>query len=431
MDPHAGVPHISAARGAAGKGRIVTQETPGAIPPLAGIRVVEVGNFLAAPIACALMADMGAEVIKVEPPGGDTTRNMRNKAGTAPVANHSFHALNRGKRSITLDLARPGAAEVVLRLVEDSDVFVTNLMTERLERFGLTYAAVRERSPDIVFAQVTGWGSSGPGASRPGFDSTSYWAGSGLMALMGEVGTPAVVSRGGQGDYPSGLTLLTAVLAALRVRDQTGEAQFVDVTLQRAGLWSLASEAQQVLNNPAYRAERFDRTKADLATRNSYETSDGRWMMLTMHNIEYWGRVCTALDRPDWANDPRYVSAEQMPQNQTELIPEIDAIFRSKDFPYWSKRLDECGCVWAVAATMDEVTSDAELRRQGTFQQIPDVDEQGHSIEVVSAPFTVSGAQIAPRGKGPNLGEHSHEVLLEAGYSEDEISDIASEGLLG
>src|SRR5690606_34251424 len=124
-------------------------------------------------------------------------------------------------------------------------------------------------------------------------------------------------------------------------------------------------------------------------------------------------------------------SDERMPQNQTEMIPEIDAIFRSKDFAYWSQRLDECGCVWAVASTMDEVTSDAELRRQGTFQQITNVDEQGHSLDVVSAPFSVSGANSAPRGKGPDLGEHSHEVLLEAGYSEEEISEIASEGILG
>ena len=136
-------------------------------------------------------------MIKIEPPGGDTTRNLRQRAAAPAVPNHGFHALNRGKRSITVDLTRPGATEVVYRLVEGADLFVTNLMTVRLERFGLTYEFIRSRSPAIVFAQITGWGSSGVGASRPGFDSTSYWAGSGLMGLMGDVGTPAVVSRGG------------------------------------------------------------------------------------------------------------------------------------------------------------------------------------------------------------------------------------------
>ena len=399
--------------------------------PLAGIRIVEIGNFLAVPIAAALMADMGAEVIKVEPPAGDTTRNMRTRGLGPPVPDHSFHALNRGKRSITIDLARPGASEIVLRLIESADIFVTNLMTERLERYGLTYDAVRSRATAIIFAQLTGWGSHGPGATRPGFDSTSFWAGSGLMALMGEAGTPAVVSRGGQGDYPAGLMLTTALLAALRVRDQTGESQFVDATLQRAGLWSLASEAQQVLNSPGYRPERFDRVKADLATRNSYETADGRWLMLTMHNILYWKAFCKALGRTDWADDPRYVSPDLMPQNQAELIPEIDAIFRSHDYAYWARRLDECGCVWAVAATMEEVASDPALREQGTFYPIPNVDEAGHSVEVVTIPFTIAGAEMRPRSRAPRLGEHSHELLMEAGFNEEEISRIASEGILG
>ena len=135
--------------------------------PVAGLRVVEVANFLAAPIACALMADMGADVIKIEPPGGDTTRNLRQRAAAPPVPNHGFHALNRGKRSITVDLTRPGATEVVYRLVEGADLFVTNLMTVRLERFGLTYELIRSRSPAIVFAQITGWGSSGRRSQPP------------------------------------------------------------------------------------------------------------------------------------------------------------------------------------------------------------------------------------------------------------------------
>jgi len=251
------------------------------------------------------------------------------------------------------------------------------------------------------------------------------------MALMGEAGTPAVVSRGGQGDYPAGLMLVTALLVALRVRDQTGESQFVDATLQRAGLWSLASEAQQVLNNPAYRPERFDRMKADLATRNSYETADGRWLMLTMHNVPYWKAFCKALGRSDWADDPRYVTPDLMPQNQAELIPEIDMIFKSRDYAYWASRLDECGCVWAVAATMEEVTSDPALREQGTYHQIPDVDDRRHSVEVMTIPFMIAGAQMHPRSRAPRLGEHSHEVLLEAGFGEEEISRIASDGILG
>ena len=399
--------------------------------PLAGIKVLEIANFLAAPMGAALMADMGAEVIKIEPPNGDTTRGMQMEGDGIRAFNHSFHALNRGKRSITLDLARPGANEVVLRLASQADVLITNLMTVRLDRYGIDFDTIRARKPNIVFAQLTGWGSMGPGADRPGFDSTAYWAGSGVMALMGEQGTPAVVSRGGQGDYPTGLNVLTAVLAALRVRDQTQDAQFVEITLQRTGLWSVASEMQRVLNTPGFHAERFDRMTAHLATRNSYETSDGRWMMLAMHNTMYWVKFCMALGREDWANDPHYISPTGAPQNQTELIPQIDEIFRSKPLSYWAKQLDDHGCVWSPAATLEEVAQDEQLLSLEPFFEIEDADGMGQSTTVVTVPFTIHGADIHPRGGGPALGAHTDEVMREAGFDSKEIAEFATNGIFG
>ncbi|MEI7925735.1 MAG: CoA transferase [Chloroflexota bacterium] len=399
--------------------------------PLAGIKVLEIANFLAGPVGAALMSDMGADVVKIEPPAGDTTRGMQLQGDGSKAFNHSFQALNRGKRSITLDLARPEASEVVLRLMAEADVVVTNLMTVRLDRYGINFEAASARNPKIVFAQVTGWGSKGAGADRPGFDSTAYWAGSGLMHLLGEVGTPAPVSRGGQGDFPTGLNILTAVLAALRVRDQTDEAQFVEVTLQRTGLWSLASEMQRVLNTPEVPIERFDRRLAHLATRNSYETGDGRWMMLAMHNVPYWKKFCMALGREDWANDPYYVSPTGAPQNQQERIAEIDEIFRSQPLSYWAKQLDDHGCVWSPAATLEEVAQDEQLLSLHPFYTIEDADGHGHSATVVTIPFDISGADIHPRHGAPDLGAHTNEVLSEAGYSAEQIADFAAKGIFG
>ena len=399
--------------------------------PLAGIKVVEIANFLAAPLGAALMADMGADVIKIEPPGGDTTRGMQLAGDGAHAFNHSFQALNRGKRSITLDLGKPGAKEVVLRLAADADVLITNLMTERLERYGITFDEMKAVNPDIVFTQLTGWGSAGAGADRPGFDSTAYWAGSGLMSLLGEVGTPAVVSRGGQGDYPTGLNVLTATLAALRVRDHTKKAQFVEVTLQRTGLWSLASEMQRVLNTPEHEPERFDRMQATLATRNSYETSDGRWMMLAMHNTMYWKKFSHALGHPEWADDPHYISPTNAPQNQTELIPEIDAIFRSQPLSYWTQKFAEFGLVWSPASTLAEVALDQQLLDQRAWETIEDADGRGHSTTVVTAPFTIHGADIRPRTGGPDLGADTEAVLRAAGFEAKEIADLAAGGVFG
>lgn len=399
--------------------------------PLAGIKVVEIANFLAGPISAALMSDLGAEVVKIEPPGGDTTRGMVLQGDGGHAFNHSFQALNRGKRSITLDLALPEAKEVALRLMAEADVVVTNLMTVRLDRYGINFEAARARNPRIVFAQVTGWGAHGAGADRPGFDSTAYWAGSGLMHILGDVGTPAPVSRGGQGDYPAGLNILTAVLAALRVRDQTDDAQFVEVTLQRTGVWSLAGEMQRVLNTPEVPMERFDRRLAHLATRNSYETGDGRWMMLAMHNVPYWQKFCRALGRDDWADDPYYVSPTGAPQNQTERIPEIDEIFKTQPLSYWAKRLDEFGCVWSPAATLEEVARDEQLLSLHPFHTIEDADGRGHSATVVTVPFDISGARMQPRHGAPDLGAHTNEVLQEAGFSPEQIADFAARGLFG
>jgi crotonobetainyl-CoA:carnitine CoA-transferase CaiB-like acyl-CoA transferase len=399
--------------------------------PLAGIKVLEIANFLAGPVGAALMSDMGAEVVKIEPPAGDTTRGMVLQGDGTKAFNHSFHALNRGKRSITLDLARPEAKEIVLRLMADADVVVTNLMTVRLDRYGINFEAARERNPDIVFAQVTGWGAKGAGADRPGFDSTAYWAGSGLMHILGEVGTPAPVSRGGQGDYPTGLNILTAVLAALRVRDQTDQAQFVEITLQRTGLWSLAMEMQRTLNTPEVKVDRFDRRQAQLATRNSYETGDGRWMMLAMHNVPYWKKFCMALGRPDWAEDPHYVSPTGAPQNQTERIAEIDEIFRSQPLSYWAKQLDDHGCVWSPAATLEEVAQDEQLLSLKPFFTIENADGRGHDATVVTMPFDISGADIRPRHGAPDLGAHTDEVLREAGFTSEQIADYAANGIFG
>ena len=393
--------------------------------------MLELANFLAAPMSTALMSDLGATVVKIEPPGGDTTRGMQMASDGQKALNHSFHALNRGKRSMILDITKPAAIEVVRKLVADVDILVTNLMTVRLEKYGLTYDEIRAINPDIVFAQVTGWGSFGAGADKPGFDSTAFWAGSGAMALIGEVGTPAPISRGGQGDYPTGLNILTACLAALRVRDQTGKSTFVEVTLQRTGLWSIASDMQSVLNTPNHQVQRFDRTKSHLATRNSYETGDGRWMMLAMHNVEYWKKFCRAIGREEWGTDPHFISPTNAPQNQTEKIAEIDKIFRSQPLSYWAKQLDDNGCVWSVAATVDEVVRDEQLISLGAFYKIEDADGRGHDATVVTIPFTVHGADIHPRSGGPDLGAHTQEVLQEAGFDERQISELAAQGAFG
>jgi crotonobetainyl-CoA:carnitine CoA-transferase CaiB-like acyl-CoA transferase len=396
--------------------------------PLDDVRVLEVANFLAAPACAALMADMGAEVIKVEPPGGDAFRGRRS---TDPAhVNPRFEVDNRGKRSIALALDAPGAAEVVLRLAERADVFITNLVPARLERFGLTFEAVRTANPGIVYTLLTGYGATGPDASRTAYDSNAFWARSGVMSLMGQVGTPPVESRPGQGDHPTSLNLLASTLAALRMRERTGEAQFVDVSLLRTGIWSIAADLELALNDPTWAPNQQDRARQWLLIHRAYELADGRSVQLTMSQVpRYWPRFCAALDRPAWADDPRYCTTEALEANGTELIEEVEAIFRSAGLAEWARQLDEHGLIWAPMATLHEVARDPQLRENGAFERVWRAD--GVSYELIAAPFRISGADVRMRGPAPSAGEHTQEVLSELGLTEEEIAALASGGAFG
>jgi len=400
------------------------------VGPLDGVRVVELASFLAGPSATALMADMGADVVKVERPRGDDFRGNQQHLQAKPTINYVYEVDNRGKRSIVIDLTRKGGVAALLRIVQDADVFVTNMTTARAKRQGVDFEAISAANPRIVYAQVTGYGATGPEADRPGFDSTAYWARSGVMAVMGEAGSPIVQSRAGQGDHPTGVTLLAATLAALRLAERTGEAQYVDVSLQRAGLWSLATDMQQVLNVPGADVGRSRRAEHGLLIRNAYETRDGRWFVLNMHDVpRYWPRLCRALRRPDWGEDPRFQTTAAMLQHGPALMRELEAAFLEHDFMHWAKALDAVGCVWAPAATPQEVAADAQLRATGAFATLLDAD--GQPYEVVSTPFQIHTADVRPRDRSPLIGEHTDAILREAGFTDQEIADLAAGETLG
>jgi len=397
--------------------------------PLDGIRVIEVANYLAAPACAALMADLGAEVVKVEPPDGDVYRGLRTMRPGDPIS-YPFAVDNRGKRSITMDLGNPEAGEAVRRLASQAHVFVTNLTPGRLRRYGLTYEEVRAVAPTIVFAQLTGYGAEGPDSERPGFDGTAFFARSGLTWLIGEQGAPPVQSRAGQGDHMAALNLLSATLAALRLSERDGESQFVDVSLMRTGVWSIASDTQLALNRDEWDFERQDRATHWHLTRNTYETSDGRWMQLTMPVPErYWARFCEAIRRPEWSEDDRYTSTAGMREHGPALLPAIDALFREHDLATWTERLDGAGCIWSPIRTPYEVIADPQLRDNGTFEEI--TTASGDRYKVLAAPFTIRGADVRPRGPVPAVGEHTNEVLEAYGFGADEIADLASRRVFG
>ncbi len=397
--------------------------------PLSGIRVIEVANYVAGPAAGALMADLGADVIKVEPPGGDVMRGAQARVHSdAPPVDWLFTLENRGKRSICVALDQPGGPEVVHRLVAGADIFLSNLFASRLAKYRLTFDELRAVNPRIVFTSVTGYGIHGPEADRPAFDFAGFWARSGIMSVIGHPGQPPVISRIAQGDHTTGMNALAATFAALRLRDLTGEAQAVEVSLQQTGLYTIATDIARVLLD-GYQPHKPDRTAPSNPIFNTYQCGDGRWLMVVhMTPDPYWPKFAAAVGRPEWATDERYLTMPGRAQYGRELAIEISRLFAEHDFAYWSRKLDEHGLIWAPAATLPEVVSDPQLRAMGAFQPARSGEK---TFETVGVPFYLAGAAVTPQGPAPQPGEHGEAILSEAGYTDVEVADLAATRVFG
>jgi crotonobetainyl-CoA:carnitine CoA-transferase CaiB-like acyl-CoA transferase len=371
---------------------------------------------------------MGADVVKVEPPIGDTYRRLFESLLGEDFVAPSFQFDNRGKRGICVDLETAEGVELVHELARGADVFITNLIPERLERYRLQDADIHELTPGAVYAVLSGYGLTGPDRDRAAFDQTAFWARSGAMSVFGDRDDGPLISRGGYGDRTTALNLLSAILAALRLRDRTGEGQYVEVTLQRTGIWALASDVNSAL---------YDRTQPEKTSRrqppnpiwNCYQTGDGRWLLLVMPMaMPYWPKFCTAVGREEWITDPRFQTLLGLATHGAELIPELEAMFAGRDLEYWRDTLDAAGLIWEPVADLPEVVEDPALRDSGAFSMI--VHERAGAMEVVSAPFHIRGADITARGPAPDAGEHTREVFEQAGVSPERIDELIERGVL-
>lgn len=396
--------------------------------PLAGIKVLEVASWLAAPSCAALMADMGADVIKVEPPGGDSYRNMYDALLGEGSVHPCYQFDNRGKRGIKVNLEDSRGADLVRKLAADADIFITNLTIERIQRYGLTDTDIHGVNPKAIYAVLSGYGTEGPDSDRQAFDQTAFWARSGAMSVFGDREEGPLISRGGYGDRTTALNFLASILAALRLAEQSGEGQYVEVTLQRTGIWSLASDVNTAL---------FDRVQPDKTSRqlppnpiwNCYKTADDQWLLLVMPMaLPYWPAFCAMVDRPDWANDERLQTLPGLIEHTPELMPEVQALFRGHPLATWREKLDASGLIWEPVADIPAVIEDPALRERGAFSIL--VHDKAGAMEVVSAPFHIRDADIAVRGPAPDAGQHTQQVLLEAGWSETTIEELTGAGVI-
>jgi len=399
---------------------------------LSGIRVIEAASMVMVPSVGAVLADYGAQVIKIEPIEGDLNRRGHRIPGM-PIhdAEYCFLPDNRGKRSLSIDLKKPEAREILRRLVAGADVFLTNHRPKSLEGLGLTWPELRAINPRLVYAHGTGFGDVGEEIDKPGFDSVCYWSRSGMEAnlfpLEGWLGPLGY----GTGDHPTGMALLSAVLMALLARERTGRGTRVSCSLLASGAWSNAVLIQAKLLGAQF-LERKPREEARSFTSVYYRAGDRRLFKMAIVDTQRdWPKVCKAIGRPELANDPRYATlADRVKDGRMrELIQICDQVFATEPMETWQRRLAECDVPHSVVATLDDVIADRQMAANGVFVEIE--DPLLGRMRTVDSPMKIDDYPKEPRSGAPRLGEHTREILAEAGFDANEIDSWIGSRVVG
>ena len=400
------------------------------VAPLEGVRVLEVAGWMAAPGATAILADLGADVVKVEPLRGDAMRGVIRQP-VLPGGSEPFDAAyqmdNRGKRGIAVALDRPEGGDLIRRLVGDVDVFVCNLLGRRQAKFGLDADSLLAINPRLVHATMTGYGLEGPDAARPGFDITAFFGRGGITHAVTEPGSQAPRSRSAQGDHTSALALVVAILTALRMVERTGEGHAIDINLLATAAWTISTDLSCTLvdgQNPPTMGRRHRWH----ALHESFLCSDDRWILLFMPEPHWWPRFCETVGHPEWASNPKFETVLTRRENMPEITDLMDALFATRTLAEWGQLFDEARFIWGPGATMAEVAADPQAEAIGLFPQVP--LPGGGTVRTVAAPMRIRGVDITPRGPAPAVGEHTHAVLSEAGFSAAELTSLVEAGVI-
>jgi len=391
-----------------------------------GLKVLDCASFIAAPAAATVLSDFGADVIKIEPPGsGDPYRNLPNLPGY-PASEHNFAWLleSRNKRSLALDLSKAEGQSVLHRLAADADVFITNYPPAVRERLGITYDHLAPQNTRLIYASFTGYGEKGEEANKPGFDSNAYWARSGLMDLVrADIHTTPARSIAGMGDHPCAMAFYGAIVTALYKRERTGKGSHVSSNLMANGVWAASVLAQAKLCGARF-GERRPRERALNAVTNHYRCKDDRWIILSLLNEDrQWPTLARCLAREDLISDPRFATRADRHARSLELIKIFDEIFATRPLAEWRKLLDGNGLVFGVVGILDDIPTDRQMLDNEVL-----VPFENDTMLTINSPIWVSGASKVPPRKAPGIGEHSDEILRQAGFDEASIRKLRTFG---
>jgi crotonobetainyl-CoA:carnitine CoA-transferase CaiB-like acyl-CoA transferase len=394
---------------------------------LDGIRVVEVAEHGFVPGAAAVLAEWGADVVKVERPTGDPLRGIQGMGLVAETGdfNFLFEQFNRNKRGVALDLRSDGGRAVLDRLLESADVFITNFLPSAREKLRLNPSDIWVVNPNVVCAIGSGQGLEGPDAELGGFDAVSFWARGGIGHMLTPQGGPLVQPRGAMGDAPGGAYLAGGVAAALFKRERTGEATVVDVSLLGAAVWTLSVDLvpTSILGvEPARHAP--GRSLATVLV-GSYRTGDGRWLSLNMLDVErHWAPACRALGLDELLERDDLATPAQRAEHNAELFPIFTEAIGSKRLAELKERLSSHDTIWSTMASPLEVLADPQVEANGYMPRHPDHDR----ARLTSSPMQFDGHGLEVRRGAPAIGEHTDEVLRAAGYDDDAIGELRAAG---
>ena len=392
---------------------------------LSGIRVVEIAAWTFVPAAGAVLADWGADVIKIEhPETGDPQRGLISSGivSAAGGVNHFVEQPNRGKRSVAIDTRTPDGLELLMKIVETADVFLTNLLPDSRERMGIDVDQIRARNPKIIYARGHGYGTKGELAAQGGFDLAAYWARGGIgdAYALGDGSYPPI-QRPAFGDVYGGLSIAAGIAGALLKRERTGEPSVVDVSLLNAAIWQLGPDivgagitGQDI---PKFNLEEMPNPVASM-----YRTKDGRFVAFVLLQADrFWSDFCTRLGRPDLIDDERYATAIVRFQNRSDCIAELRKTFESEDLPHWEKAFAGFEGVWDVMHTAHEVHSDKQALINGYLPRATNTSGIEFALAASPVQFDETPLEL---DRAPEHGEHTDALLAELGFSEDEIIEF-------